>query len=1202
MAARPKKNKPALQCASDAWSITRPAPAPAKAARRAAGGTPATEEEKWEPAFLADADFEVLDRARLENSPGRRSVATDTGATIPLKLELDESTAAFVVARQESGAISFHFPQRVVARRSGNTTAAGVVTFSVPVSQAASETGRRGFISKIVKVIVVKVKEVVLDKLLEKAAEVAVPFLVKKLEQHLWRARAQGWLRVTQQGLAGGENAMLPGVPAFGPAERGLLLIHGTFSTAHGGFQGLAGTRFFDEARKLYGANVFAFNHFTMSKTPEENVKELLDALPSGDFAFDIITHSRGGLVARELLERSGIAHPHRNRLRVGNVVMVACPSMGTPLASPSGWDEKLSFFANVLEMLPVPENPFTTGAAWLAEALKWVAANVLGNADGLIVMDPAGAFIDDLQDPPDAPRGTAYHALVSNFSPPREWKTRLLDTAVDTFFHGANDLVVPTEGGWKTSDTPDGWIPGERIACCGPGGNLHTDLRTTLHHGAFFRDAETVEFILASLKSGQSGLPRIDTQRPLPSRDMLGGRRSVGGERAAVPLPQQVANTREAAAVKTQSMEAGVDMQGFNEERVLYLTVISHEKRANVGDESDAAPPMLLAEYNGARVSVPFLTSGPTFGAGKRWHELIRMQRQMVGYANGQGFSGDTDSDEAGKIDFPDDKFLTRFGTLLFRALFPGEVCNLYNIARHQHKKRRLKIIFTSMIPWVADFPWELAYDAVAGAFLACADVRFVRNVLTSTPSNRIADKSGALKILVVSAQPAGAGGLSIEEEQRGIRESFRPLLDAGLAEVEVLAGASPQLLHERLRYSADEEDFDVIHFIGHGKFDEATGVGTLLFEDEVGRAKTLAATDFLNIVRGRGVKIVFLNACETGRGEKADYNRGVAMELARDGIPAVVANQYSVIDRSASLFSLNFYACLAAGRSIGDAMREARITLHYDGVEPMDWAVPVLIANNPDARLCRRARRTAPAGGEPVEAYCILSARSATRRRGAGDSRISVSVWDAENSLIYRENIEATLAELNVAQDSFAFHLERFTAPRGLWSAKTWDHSGGVAYLNAEKVIGRMERIRKAIGTDYLFCATKLPMGDDETNYLYFYGEDTEENLARVCVFSTANFDPPLEGPLFRKALTNHLAIFLLQNLASTGIGGTSNRDKRHPKHTIGFWNGNREVDHIAGPMSITNATMVELTASMNSGKFTKEQLEAIQTLLNV
>ncbi|MGV3756396.1 MAG: DUF7379 domain-containing protein [Verrucomicrobiota bacterium] len=1194
MPPKPKNNKPALQCVSDAWSLMRPAAKPPKSARRAAGAAPKAEAEKWEPDFLKDAGFEILDRARLERAPGRRSVATDTGATIPLKVELDESEAAFVVARQESGAISFHFPQRAVARRSGTTSAVSAVTFNVPVSQSA-ESGRRGFISKIVKVILVKVKEAVLDKLLEKAAEVAVPFLVKKLEEHLWRARTQGWLRVTQHSLANDKDAMLPGVPSFGPAERGLLLIHGTFSTAHGGFKGLAGTRFFDEAQKLYGTNIFAFNHFTMSKTPEENVKDLLDALPAGDFAFDIITHSRGGLVARELLERSGIAHPHRKRLRVGNVVMVACPSMGTPLASPSGWDEKLSFFANLLEMLPVPENPFTTGAAWLVEALKWVAANVLGNADGLIVMDPAGAFIDDLQDPPDAPRGTAYHALVSNFNPPREWKTRLLDTAADTFFHGANDLVVPTEGGWKTSDTPDGWIDGERVACCGPGGNLHTDLRTALHHGAFFRDAEAVEFILASLKTGQSGLPRVDTQRPLPSRDMFGGRRFTDGvPPTAAPLPQTAA---------ARGAEAAVDKQGFDEERVLYLTVISHTNKATVDDESDVSAPMLLAEYNGARVSVPFYTSGPTSGAGRRWHELIDKQRKIVSYANGHGFLGETDSDELGKIDFPDEKFLTRFGTLLFQTLFPGEVCNLYNIARHQHKKRRLKIVFTSMIPWVADFPWELAYDAVAGAFLACGDVRFVRNVLTSTPSNRLADKSGVLRILVVSAQPSGAGGLSIEEEQRGIRESFRPLLDAGLVEVEVLAGASPQLLHERLRYSADGDDFDVVHFIGHGKFDEATGVGTLLFEDGVGRAKTLGAGDFLNIVRGRGVKIVFLNACETGRGERANYNRGVAMELARDGIPAVVANQYSVIDRSASLFSLNFYACLAAGLSIGDAMREARITLHYDGVEPMDWAVPVLIANNPDARLCRPVRRIAPAGGEPGEAYCILSARTGSRRRGAGDSRISVSVWDAENSLIYRENIEATLAELNAVQDSFAFNLERFTAPRGLWSAKARDdHNGGVAYLNAEKVIGRMERIRKAIGTDFLFCATKLPMGDDEIKNLYYYDQDPEGNLARVCVFSTWAFDPPLEGPLFRKALANHLAIFLLQNLAGPDIGGTSNRDKRHPKHTIGFWNGDREVDHIAGPMTITDATMEELRVAMNLGEFTEKHLVAIQSLLKI
>ncbi|MFZ4767031.1 MAG: CHAT domain-containing protein, partial [Roseimicrobium sp.] len=647
-----------------------------------------------------------------------------------------------------------------------------------------------------------------------------------------------------------------------------------------------------------------------------------------------------------------------------------------------------------------------------------------LGNTPGVVVMDPDGAYIYNLQDPPDAPKGTLYHAVVSNYHPPREWLARLGDMGVDTLFGGANDLVVPTEGGWKTSDNVESWIPGERVACSGPGGNFHTDLRVSLHHGAYFGDAEAVAAILSCMNADATGLPRIATERALPSRSVLANRRSAGGEVGARGA-NAPADGGQVAAAESVVAKAEVAVEGFDEEDVLSLTVISQILRSHVEDETDSAVPMLMAEYRGARVTEHFFIKGESDDAGKRWLSLIRDHKKIVGYANGEGFAGNQAGDLEGEINFPNEAFLKAFGMELFRTLFPGEVRNLYNIARFQHKKRRLKIVFTSMIPWVADMPWELAYDRSAGAFLACADVRFIRNVLTPTPVNPVANKSSALRILVVSAQPMGAGALSIEDERRGIHESFRPLIDAGLAEVEVLAGASPCALQERLRYRADGDEFDVLHFIGHGAFDPQTKVGTLLFEDELGRPKSVTATDFLNILRGRGIRLVFLNACETGRGATADYNRGVAMELVRDGIPAVVANQYSVIDRSASLFSLHFYACLASGLNIADAMREARIALLYDGVEPMDWSVPVLFANNPDARLCRPLPRPALAGAESSEAFRILSRTPGGVRRGVGRRRKLISVWDAENALIYRENLEATLAELNDAQAEFEFHL---------------------------------------------------------------------------------------------------------------------------------------------------------------------------------
>jgi hypothetical protein len=1181
-----------LQPLSDAWTLVRPAAQTKRRVSRAGGALADGAPEIPLPVFLPPTDFEVLDSGEVRATPGRRNADSSSSSSLQLKTELEDDAIAFVVARQESGAISVHLPQRTPNRRSGKGLSRTTFIFDVDVSARNAGTARRAWVSKVVRVILVKVAKAVAGKLVEHAAAWAVPLLARQLEERLWAKRTQGWLRVTPSGLEASEDRLAAGKPAFRSPERGLLLIHGTFSTAHGAFRNFATTRFFTGARKLYGENIYAFNHFTISKTPEENAKDLLDSLPDRDFEFDVITHSRGGLVVRELLERSGLNHPKSNRLRIRNVIMVASPSAGTPLGSPSHWEKKLSLVANMLELLPVPANPFTTGAAWLAESLKWLAGNVLGNCPGLVAMDPGSGYLGELQGPPGAPLGTFYHALVSNFQPPHDWWARLADIGVDNFYDGANDLVVPTEGGWKTADTPTAWIPGERVACFGLGGNLRPNIGSSVHHGAFFGDTDAVSFMLSCLRGEPSKLPAMFTNRTLPSSSVRFTRRiaSPQADDASQPTAQK---TTPADQPKPEALSTIAGTSGFDEEQQLWLTVVSNVLHTKVEDENTGtAVPLLIAQYGSARVTEPFYTHGRSSKAGKRWESLIDTHRDIITYANGGTFTATEDG-------FPTDKFLEEFGAELFATLFPGEVRNLYNVARFLHKKRRLKIIFSSMIPWVADMPWELAYDRLAGCFLACGDVRFLRNVLTPTPSNKIPEKDGPLRILVVSAQPTSAARLSIDDERRGIEESFRPLTDAGLAQVEILPAASPTGLQERLRYQLEGDSFDVLHFIGHGEFDEATNIGYLLFQDDAGRPIQLSASSFLNIVRGRDIRVVFLNACETGYGKQADYNRGVAMALARDGIPAVVANQYSVIDRSASLFSLHFYACLAKGLKIGDAMREARIALEHLGVERMDWAVPVLFANNPDAALCTAIARPTGAPMASEDPFAVLSLPRAVLRGAGGSRRKTIAVWDAENALVYRERLQEVLDEFNGVQGCFAFQLERFTAPRGLWAVDRDASTDGVAYLRAENVTERMERIRKAIGADYLFCVTELPLRSEDTTAIYYYqGEQGEA----ICILSTWDLDPPLEGGRLRKAIANHLAIFLLDELTGGLPGCERDDDPQHPIHTTGFWNDNRNVSHIAGQMKISRSDLSEVRKAIKANKLTQMQFDCINALLNL
>ena len=48
--------------------------------------------------------------------------------------------------------------------------------------------------------------------------------------------------------------------------------------------------------------------------------------------------------------------------------------------------------------------------------------------------------------------------------------------------------------------------------------------------------------------------------------------------------------------------------------------------------------------------------------------------------------------------------------------------------------------------------------------------------------------------------------------------------------------------------------------------------------------------------ILCNRGIQLVFLNVCDTGRDARGQLNRGVGQALMEGGLPAVVANQYQV------------------------------------------------------------------------------------------------------------------------------------------------------------------------------------------------------------------------------------------------------------------------------------------------------------------
>jgi hypothetical protein len=346
-------------------------------------------------------------------------------------------------------------------------------------------------------------------------------------------------------------------------------------------------------------------------------------------------------------------------------------------------------------------------------------------------------------------------------------------------------------------------------------------------------------------------------------------------------------------------------------------------------------------------------------------------------------------------------------------------------------------------------------------------------------------------------------------------------------------------------------------------------------------------------DVLRGRGIRLMFLNACESARSSRADYNKGVAPGLVADGVPAVLANQYSVLDRAATVFSQHFYWCLAQGLTLGDAMRESRIALKYSGGDLISWAVPVLFARNPDARLCEKR----PAGDVPfsvlpgVFATATASASRQPAEQADGSTveapparRYGIALWDITDSF---NELDDTIARLNAAQDMFEFFMVNLSVPYGTWRVEK-NQFEGVAYLSAERVARRLRNVLPTLNADYLYCVTDRPLADKTTYNLYFWAD--EESGYRINLISTWGFQPPLRGTRFNQALANVVAGSLAYALSGVEVDEDT-------KGSLFYANNERDMRYITGRLSIPRADRRELKKSLPADELTAvEALSAV------
>jgi hypothetical protein len=1100
-------------------------------------GVQAAAEDSFLTEITKSGRLTTVDSKTLRSQPRRAAVPS----TLDLEMDAEPDTAYLVMARHESGAIVFVLPTQTERRSTARGVTASTVRFSIPLPQtlaaeAPEEQQRRSLVGKVVRATVLKV--------VGKLADMAMPLLAKAAETAVWKLKGlhEGWKSVSPDNLQTPDLSAIDIAKAVSTdaARRNLLFIHGTFSHASSAYSALATTRgssgktFFESLQPIYGNRIFAFDHFTVSRTPEENARTLLAALPKGPCLFDVVTHSRGGLVLRTLVEDAAALGPNASRFQLGRAVLVASPNDGTPLASPNRFQDLLNWLSNLIDLFP--ENPFTTAAGFITEGLAWLAHAVQVDIPGLAAMNSQGPVIHQLQGPPGPPP-RAYSALVANFEPDRGLLQRMLDVGVDLVFQTANDLVVPSEGGWHVDTGATPVISADQIGCFGRGGNVPNPADGPVNHITFFSRPATVDFLVASLPGKALPIPTLDPATHLPYLLRRGAFAAAAGAAGAAP-PRQLAETLPPPPPLPPAPAPGALAQsklaGPSGDDVFYISVLGTDEEYHANHQAT-----LLATFRNARAMGRMQTRSGD--AGKRFQNIIAVQRGMHDFLNG----------EPGAKELPDDAGLIKLGVDLFETLFPGKVRRLYDAARTAQPNGRLHLIFTSMISWIADLPWEFAYDPERKNFLATSEVNFTRNVDTAIPADRLGARD-KLRILVVVAQPLGLAHLSVDEETAVVKSGFQGLINANLAEVDVLLDATPALLHQWLEVSP--EPIDVVHFIGHGDFDAKNGVGYLAFENENEGLQTVDSQVLQQILCRRDIRLLFLNACETGKGGTANFIRGVAPALVAGGVPAVVANQFSVLDVSATAFARHFYWALAQGQTIGDAAREARVAVNYSiSGEAIDWAVPVVFARNPGDRLALKNESALEQLAVSQRQRVVAGAAQRRAVTPSGESREIIGLWDVHHALPHLDQIAE---RLTAVQNVYIFKPVSVVAPLGTWQREKTEE---VAYLNASEVARRLKDKPRELGVKRLIAFTDFPLRDGRTLGLYAWDDYPRQNIS---IFSTYELLDQVKPPLsIERMVANAVSSFIIGVPAHKG----------GPKGCVSYYNEECEIEYIAGPLQV-------------------------------
>jgi CHAT domain len=308
----------------------------------------------------------------------------------------------------------------------------------------------------------------------------------------------------------------------------------------------------------------------------------------------------------------------------------------------------------------------------------------------------------------------------------------------------------------------------------------------------------------------------------------------------------------------------------------------------------------------------------------------------------------------------------LRLLGHHLYERVFRGKVEEAFRSTVTEYEKLdrekraavlRLEIIFSPDAEMLAELPWEFLYDPTAQGFLADKYTLVLTRVVPGV-SELVDGPVAHPKILLAVCTPEGTAAGTTKELGALLGEAHR---DKKL-ELTSLSDPTYTMVESALRKKPH-----ILHLIGHGT------PGALKMRRDPERIKEAEAERAVAQSSGRAVapvekheeigttkaeqlfksfkpRLVFIQTC-SGAAVGKDVLHSTALDIARCGVPAVVAMQYDIGAEEADRFAAAFYTSLISGSTIGEAVSAGRRVLaQREGTawDHRDFGTPVVYVEN--------------------------------------------------------------------------------------------------------------------------------------------------------------------------------------------------------------------------------------------------------------